>query len=119
MISAGDGDAPRQVMAADLVGEARNLADPLPDIMGEDQPAEQAKQASDDERDQQRAFERVAGGEAFAGDAAAYQPLAVPQLVHHERGLMRRGLAAQPDQPIAIAFAKRPQARRPRLEVSV
>ena len=44
--------------------------------MGEDQSADEAEQPRDDQRDQKRSLERVANGEALAGESAADQPLA-------------------------------------------
>ena len=44
--------------------------------MGEDHAAQQPEQAGDDERDEQRAFQRLAKREAFADNAAADEPLA-------------------------------------------
>ena len=73
---AGDRHALRQVARADAVGDGSNVADPPPDIMGEDDSAEQPQQPGDDQRDKQRPLERVADREAFTGQAPADQPFA-------------------------------------------
>jgi len=57
------------------------------------QAAKQPEQPREDERDEQRSFQRVADRQPLAGDPAADQPLSAGELVHGQRGLVRRGLA--------------------------
>ena len=106
VVGARNGYPLRQVAPADAIGDARDLADALADVVREDQSAQQAEQPGNHQRNQKRALKGVADRQAFTGYTAADQPLPLAELVHDEGRLARGCLAAQSDECVAVALAR-------------
>ena len=87
--------------------------------MGQDQAAHQPEEPRDQQRDEKRAFKRVADRQGFAGQPPADQPLAIRQAVNDQGGLPRRGLPMQSDEAVVIALLKRPEVRRQTVEIAL
>jgi hypothetical protein len=81
---ARNGNPLREIARADAVRNRSDVADALPNIMGEHQTAEESEQHCDDHGDEHRPFERVADSEALAGDATADHPFARRQAMNDD-----------------------------------
>ena len=115
---AGQRHALAQIPGADAVGDRGDPGDPAADILRKDEAAQEPQQAGDDEADQKRAFQRFTKRQSLAENPPADDPLAAGQPLADDRALVRGGLAAQPDEPVAIAFAPWIATRRYRSEIA-